>query len=72
MDTQQLILELQTLIKAYPQSANYSVRVVEGNKERVSNYEHEPEVNYWVSHLELRESITEDPNNGEIIIYSNE
>ncbi len=53
-------------------SANYSVRVVEGITERTSNDNHEAEVNYWVSNIEVRESITEDLTNGEIIIYSNE
>tara|TARA_B100001769_G_scaffold42412_2_gene29579 strand:+ start:1085 stop:1303 length:219 start_codon:yes stop_codon:yes gene_type:complete len=72
MDTKELIQELQRCIKNYPLSANYLVRVVEGNEERTSNNDHEAEVNYWASHIEIRDSITEDQNNGEIIIYSSE
>ena len=72
MNTKELIQELQNWIDLYPQYANYSVRVVEGITERTSNDDHEAEVNYWASHIDVRESITEDPNNGEIIIYSNE
>jgi hypothetical protein len=72
MNTKELIQALQDCIKINPTYANYSVRVVEGITERTSNDDHEAEVNYWASHIEVRESITEDPNNGEIIIYSNE
>ena len=72
MNTEELIKALQELIKEYPLSAKYAVRVVEGIEERTSNEKHTPEVNYWVSHFEVRDSITEDPTNGEFIIYSNE
>ena len=72
MNTKELIQELQNWIELYPKYANYSVRVVEGITERTSNDDHEAEVNYWASHIDVRESITDDPNNGEIIIYSNE
>ena len=70
MDTKELIQKLQFCVETHPLSANYSVRVVEGGWERTSNNDHEAEVNYWASHIEIRESITEDPNDGEIIIYS--
>lgn len=72
MKVKELIQELKNRIGLYPEYANYSVRVVEGITERTSNDDHEAEVNYWVSHIEVRESITDDPTNGEIIIYSNE
>lgn len=72
MEAQQLIEALQEYIKTDPISAKYAVRVVEGIEERTSNEKHTPEVNYWVSHFEVRDSITEDPTNGEFIIYSNE
>ena len=72
MNTKELIQKLLKCIQSNPMSANYSVRVVEGITERTSNDDHEAEVNYWVSNIEVRESITDDPTNGEIIIYSNE
>jgi len=72
MNTKELIKALQECIEETPLSANYLIRVVEGIEERTNNDGHEPEVNYWVSHIEIRDSITDDPTNGEIIIYSNE
>ena len=72
MNTKELIKVLQELIKEYQLSAKYSVRVVEGIEERTSWDPISTGVNYWVSHIEVRDSITDDPTNGEIIIYSNE
>ena len=72
MDTEQLIQALKQCIKKYPLSAKYAVRVVEGIKERTSWDEIEIGVNYWATHIEVRDSITDDPTDGEIIIYSNE
>jgi len=72
MNAKELIQALLKCIQDNPISAQFTVRVVEGIEERTSNDEHEPEVNYWASRLEIRDSITDDPTNGEIIIYSNE